>query len=156
VNSVAFSPDGQTVASGSYDNTVRLWAAADGQLRRTLQGHTNDVRSVAFSPDGRLLASGSDDKTVILWNISTGQKLHTLQGHTRPVLSVAFDPSSARLLSGAEDETVRVWEVATGKLLHTASLPDSRKPFFHFEADGTVTIATHNFGTDIQVWRMRL
>ncbi len=70
VRSVAFSPDGRLLASGSFDNTIKLWEVSSGSLVRTLTGHTNSVRSVAFSPDGRLLASGSDDKTIKLWGIS--------------------------------------------------------------------------------------
>jgi WD40 repeat protein len=69
VLSVAFSPDGQALASGSLDNTIRLWDAASGALLRTLKGHTYTVRSVAFSPDGRALASGSWDGTVRLWGV---------------------------------------------------------------------------------------
>jgi WD40 repeat protein len=156
VNSLVFSPDGRTLASGSTDNYVRLWAAADGQPQRTLQGHASGVWSVAFSPNGQRLASGSRDKTVILWDPATGQKVHTLQGHTDWVRSVAFDPSGTRLLSGGSDATVRVWEVATGQLLHTASLPGSDWSFFRFEADGTVTVATHKEWPAIRVWRMPL
>ena len=69
VYSVAFSPDGQILASGSYDNTVRLWRVSDGTLLRILVGHTNLVLSVAFSPDGQTLASGSWDRTVRLWKL---------------------------------------------------------------------------------------
>nr|MBW4597454.1 CHAT domain-containing protein [Brasilonema angustatum HA4187-MV1] len=85
VTSVVFSPNGKTIASGSSDNTVRLWNL-NGQELHTLKGHSREVLSVVFSPDGKTIASGSNDNTVILWNLN-GQELHTLKGHSSKVTS---------------------------------------------------------------------
>jgi hypothetical protein len=117
VSSVAFSPDGGRLASGSYDGTVRVWDAASGQPLLSLQGHTGGVASVAFSPDGRLLASGSYDKTLKVWDAGTGQPLLTLTGHAGWVRSVAFSPDSRRVASGSDDRTLKVWDGATGQHL---------------------------------------
>jgi len=92
VLAVAFSPDGQLLASSGKDKTVRLWDPATGENRRTLTGHTASVEDVAFSPDGRLLASCGYDKTVRLWDPATGENLRTLTGYTYMVRGVAFSP----------------------------------------------------------------
>ena len=92
VTSVAFSPDGTQVVSGSYDETVRLWDAATGTALQTLEGHSSWITSVAFSPDGTQVVSGSADKTVRLWDAATGAALQTLEGHSSAVWSVAFSP----------------------------------------------------------------
>ncbi len=108
VGSIAFAPDGQTLASGADDRTVRLWRVADGTLLRTLEGHPSEVWSVAFAPDGQTLASGSY-RTVRLWRVADGVLLRTLEGHTDWVRSVAFAPDGQTLASGSWDGTVRLW-----------------------------------------------
>ncbi len=94
MTSVAFSPDGTRIVSGSADNTVRLWDAATGQpIGQPMTGHTGAVSSVAFSPDGTRIVSGSGDKTVRVWDADTGQPIgEPLTGHTDTVTSVAFSP----------------------------------------------------------------
>ena len=120
VNSVAFSPDGNTLASGG-GRALQLWDVDTGANTHTLTGHTDSVSSVAFSPDGKTLASGGDwpDHTVRLWAVDTGANTHTLTGHTNSVFSVAFSPDGKTIASGSDDRTVRLWEVDPGANTHT-------------------------------------
>ena len=107
--SVAFSPDGQYLVSGSWDKTVKLWLVKSGECTRTMEGHSEPVCSVAFSPDGQYLASGSGDKTVKLWHVESGECTRTMRGHSHFVYSVAFSPDGQYLASGSRDETVKLW-----------------------------------------------
>jgi hypothetical protein len=128
VNTLAFSPDGALLASGSGaidpnsppDFTIRLWDAATGEQRSVLEGHTAPVRSVAFSPDGMLLASGSLDGTVRLWDVETRDEINVFQ-HGTAVISIAFSPDGTLLASGGGDPNVtppdfgiRLWAMGDG------------------------------------------
>jgi WD40 repeat protein len=111
VYSVAFSPDGKLIVSGSWDNTVRLWDIQGKRVGQPFQGHEDYVYSVAFSPDGKLIVSGSWDKTVRLWDIQGNPVGQPFQGHEAWVNSVAFSPDGKLIVSGSYDKTVRLWDI---------------------------------------------
>ena len=116
VRSLAFKPNSYLLASGSKDETIRIWDVEDrDNLRhvRTLRGHTDDVYSVAWSPDGRTLASASRDGTVRLWNPNNGINFAVLRGHTESVFCLAWSPDGRILASGSKDDTVRLWNPDT-------------------------------------------
>jgi WD40 repeat protein len=114
VTSVAFSPDGRWVLSGSSDKTIKIWDASTGREVRTLTGHSQGVTSVAFSPDGKWVLSGSDDGTVRLWVAATGRETRVFEGVSSPVTSVAFSPDGKLALSGSIDGVAKIWDVSTG------------------------------------------
>jgi WD40 repeat protein len=115
VNSVAFSPDGRRIVSGSNDETIRIWDALTmEQIGSPLTGHGNWVTSVAFSPDGRRIISGSVDKTIRIWDASKMEQICSpLTGHEGWVTSVAFSPDGRRIVSGSHDKTIRIWDAQT-------------------------------------------
>jgi WD40 repeat protein len=126
VLSVAFSPDGQKIVSGSRDNTLRLWDASNGeQIGQPLTGHVDAVYSVAFSPDGKWIISGGDDKTLRLWDISTEQLSQPWYGHTKAVWSVVFNRDGTKIVSSSSDKTLRLWDASNGKPLRN---PITDKP----------------------------
>jgi WD40 repeat protein len=121
VNSVAFSPEGQRVVSGSSDMSVRIWDILDGkQMAAPLLGHSGSVQCVAFSPDGRYIASGSSDRTVRIWDANSGVQTALLEGHADGVRSITFSPDGQRAVSGSDDQSLRIWDLDTG--LQTAKL----------------------------------
>jgi WD40 repeat protein len=115
VVTVAYSPNGQYIVSGSKDRTLRLWNAHTGQLiGEALQGHEERVNGVAFSLDSRRIVSGSHDMMLRLWDVESGLPLgDPLPGHVGSVSSVAFSPDGTRIVSGSADKTIRLWPATT-------------------------------------------
>ena len=154
VFSVAFSPDGKVLASGSSDKTIKLREVKTGRLINTLSGHSHTVMSVAFSPDGRVLASGSFDKTIKLWKVKTGREINSLSGHSHYVYSVAFSPDGQVLASGSWDKTIKLWEVKTGRETHTLTGHSYYVMSVAFSPDGKV-LASGSYDNTIKLWEVK-
>ncbi|WP_414588868.1 eIF2A-related protein [Scytonema sp. PCC 10023] len=150
VLSVVFSPDGKTIATGSRDNTVKLWNLK-GQELQTFQGHSSYVTSVVFSPDGKTIATGSLDNTVKLWNLK-GQELQTFQGHSDYVTSVVFSPDGKTIASGSSDNTVKLWNL-NGQVLQTFKGHSGSVNSVVFSPDGK-TIATGSRDNTVKLWNL--
>ncbi|CAG8013453.1 unnamed protein product [Penicillium salamii] len=151
VISVAFSPDSRLLATGAYDNTVRVWDTVTAALTVELIGHPSSVESVAFSPNGRILASGSSDNTVRLWDPATGVLIQTIKGHSISVRSVAFSPDSQLLASGSGDNTVRLWDPATGILMRDLEGHTSSVWSVAFSPDGRL-LASGSGDNTVRLW----
>ena len=151
VIAVAFGPEDRYLASGSVDNTVKIWGPSSGKRLRTMEGHSESVRSVAFSPKGHYLASGSDDNTIKLWDPSSGELLRTLEGHSESVRSVAFGPKGRYLVSGSDDNTIKLWDPASGELLRTLESHSSNVYSVAFGPNGRY-LASGSDDNTIKLW----
>ena len=164
MHSMALSPDGNILASGSEDTTIRLWDMRTGAHKKTLNGHTDRVYSVAFSPDGKTLASGSDDNTVRLWRVDTGETERILVGHAgefegvdngpssvEGVKSVAFSPDGKTLASGGGDNVIHLSDIGTGKRKMTLVGHTHWVFSLAFSPDGK-TLASGSVDSDIRLW----
>jgi WD40 repeat protein len=157
VRSVAISPDGQTLVSGSNDKTIKIWQLSTGQELRTLTGHSGWISSLAISPDGQTLVSGSWDKTIKIWQLSTGQELRTLTGHSAHVGSVAISPDGQTLVSGSGDNTIKIWELSTGRELRTLTGHPGYVNSVAISPDGQKLVSGSSSGSwdnTIKIWEL--
>jgi len=150
---VALSPDGKTIASASFDNTVKLWRlSADGQasLLQTYTEHNAPVNCVAFTPDGKTLVSAGDDSKLIICDISTGN-YYTLTGHSDGVLRVAITADGKHLASGGGDGVVKIWDLTTRQLIHSVSAHSLGVRGLAFTPDGQILVSGSK-DTSIKGW----
>ena len=146
---VTFSPDGNTIASASWDSTVKLWSF-DGRNLQTLR-HEDKVWNVAFSSNGKMIASASEDSTVKLWSLN-GENLQTFRGHSKDVYGVAFSPDGETIASAGADGTVKLWSL-DGKELQTFKGHHGNVWNLAFSPDGK-TIASASEDSTVKLWSL--
>ncbi|MEO0986590.1 MAG: TIR domain-containing protein [Cyanobacteria bacterium J06639_14] len=151
VNSISFSPDGQTLASASSDSTIKLWTL-QGEELITLEGHSDWVTQVRFSPDGQTLVSASGDGTVKLWTLQ-GEELISLEGHRDWVTSVSFSPDGQTLASASNDGTVKLWTLR-GEELKSLEGHSGWVTSVSFSPDGQ-TLASASTDGSVKLWTLQ-
>jgi WD40 repeat protein/uncharacterized caspase-like protein len=140
ITGVSFSPDGQTIATASNDQTAKLWTLT-GKLQQTLEGHTDQVNSISFNAKGDTISTASADGTIKVWQ-SQGKLLKTLSGHQGEVLQARFIDPNSTLLTASADKTARLWQISDPQ----PDLPNSP------EVNGQI-VATVNPDKTIQLWQ---
>jgi WD40 repeat protein len=157
VYALAVSPDGKILASGSYDQKIKLWNIATGEELNTLSGHNGAIFGLAFRPDGKILASASADHTVKLWDVATGKRRDTLSQPLKDLFTVAFSPDGKRLVAGGADNRIRIWRISEMASETTNPLLDSK--FAHdgailrlaFSPDGKMLLSSADDRT-VRLW----
>ncbi|HEY6169525.1 MAG TPA: WD40 repeat domain-containing protein, partial [Verrucomicrobiae bacterium] len=145
---LALSPDGKTLATGSYDQRIKLWDTATGKELRTLKGHNGAVFGLAFRPDGRVLASASADRAVKLWNPENGARLDTFPQPTKELYCVAFNPDGKSVVAAGADNRIRLWSVTdkalegSNKLLYTRFGHEGSILKLAFSVDGKTLVSS--------------
>ena len=152
VPAVAWSPDGEHLASGGADRIVRLWRTRDGAPLASLEGHTKTVTSLVWSPDGRLLVSGSLDGSVRIWWVAYNALLCALEEHESPVWSVAYAPDGESLVSGNAAAVLRIWQVADTRLLQRIGGHTGRIAALAYRHNGKVLASAGD--TTVRLWQV--
>jgi WD40 repeat protein len=161
VRAVAISPDGQLLASGSEDNTIKIWQLKTGRLVRTLIGHTNWISSLAITPDGQMLVSASGDSTIKIWQLKTGQLVRTLSSHTNSVYTMAISSDGQTIASGSGDNTIKIWQLKTGQLVRTLTRHSYAVNSLAISPDGQTLVSGNGsvwpLGEDytIKIWQFK-
>jgi WD40 repeat protein len=113
VETVAFSPSGEQVATASLDHSARVWKVSTGELLAELVGHSKGVKTASFSPNGKFVLTLSDDNTARVWNASNGGLVAILEGHSTEIQQAIFSRNGQHILTANSDGTARVYRVVT-------------------------------------------
>lgn len=147
VLAIAMSPDGSTLITGNLNPRIKVWNLTNGQLQRTLAGHTLMVGALAISPNGKILASGSHDKTIKLWDLDTGEVRHTLESYaeeaTKKIACLVFSLDGQILYSGSHGGNTYYWDANTGKMLGDLGRTSLGSEFLARSADGRTLAGTY-------------
>lgn len=153
VQAVVFSPDGQSILSGSADMTLKRWDLATERCILSSEGHKGAVETIAVNPEGTQVLSGSTDQTLKLWDANTGECLRSLSGHQGPVRAVAFHPKGRFAVSGSDDQTLKLWDVSTGLCLRSLQRHHDRITAVVVSPDGS-TLISGSADKTINLWQM--
>ena len=151
INSISFTPDGNVLASGSSDKTIRLWQVSNGSLLQILTGHSDQVMSVVFSPDGKTLAGGGWDKTIKFWSTNNGSLIKTLTT-IDDISSIAFSPDGGKIVSGSYGFTIQLWQINQDSSIYVITDYNGNVQCVAFSPDGNEFAASRGIGL-IQLWR---
>jgi len=146
-----FSPDGQLIATASYDKTIRLWSVGSESKPKILRGHKKGVHSVAISPKGTYIASGGWDRKIILWHLLTGKKYKILSHHRKGISALAFTPDGKMLLSGDYEGKLNVWNVKSGRFLGSLSGHNFAIQDIKVSPNGKIA-ASAGADRDVHIW----
>ncbi len=157
---VAISPDATVLATGSYDQQIKLWDAATGKELRTLVGHNGAIFDLAFHPKGKILASASGDRTIKLWKVANGARLDTLSQPLKDQYTLAFSPDGKHLAAGGVDNRVRIYGISasaaenTNPILYTRFAHEGAVLRLAYSTDGK-TLVTSGEDRAVRLWRTK-
>jgi WD40 repeat protein len=147
VEVIAISPDGSTLISGNWNDAIKVWNLTNGQLQRTLAGHTHTVNALAISPNGQILASGSEDETIKLWDLDTGEVRHTINNYyeeaRKHIVCLVFSLDGQILYSGSQGGSSHYWDVNRGQMLGSLGMASSGSQLLAMSADGRTLAGTY-------------